>query len=378
MKNNKVFQFHSLTREVQCQHTIISMVLLDAVAGLLLGIGLQHLALSPALTLWLSCGLGFTVVFLLRLVCGCYSFRRLRPEGAVFVTGCDSGMGEETALKLVGEGYDVFAGCYSEASFEKLREKCRERNRKVGDKKLHPVQIDVTSDSSVQEAVALVREQVQERGLIGVINCAGLGYCGPCEYFPLDLYEKQIQVNLIGYIRVTQAFMPLVREATSVKGSRQGRLIFIGTGGGVPSACPPLLSAYMASKWGGDAFCQSLRIEMQLRKYNIDACLINPGFIKPTQLASVGERLLQETWKKMPPQASEEYKEWVDKFLKFSEEQPGTHVSKIGEAMVEAMSAPKPLLRYRVGFDSKASPIVGLLPTSWREWILRKSMFNAP
>ena len=64
------------------------------------------------------------------------------------------------------------------------------------------------------------------------------------------------------------------------------------------------------------------------------------GFIKPTQLASVGERLLQETWKKMPPQASEEYKEWVDKFLKFSEEQPGTHVSKIGEVCCCLSSMP--------------------------------------
>ena len=223
-----------------------------------------------------------------------------------------------------------------------------------------------------------VEKEKRAPGLVGVINCAGLGYCGPCEYFPLKLYDHQLQVNLLGYIRVAQAFMPLLREAADggEELSRRGRMIFIGTGGGVPSACPPLLSAYMASKWAGDAFCQSLRIEMQLRKYNIDACLINPGFIKPTQLAAEGARLLERTWKDMPPQASEEYKEWVDRFLQFSEEQPGTHVSKIGEAMVEAMSAPTPRLRYRVGFDSKASPIVGLLPTSWREWILRKSMFK--
>jgi NAD(P)-dependent dehydrogenase (short-subunit alcohol dehydrogenase family) len=153
-------------------------------------------------------------------------------------------------------------------------------------------------------------------------------------------------------------------------------VVFVGTGGGVPSPSPPLLSAYMASKWGVEAFCQSLRLEMRLTKKPVDVCMINPGFIKPTMLMAAGKELMKKTIDAMPKVAMEEYGHLVDAFLKFSEEQPGTHPREVGFAMEEALGAHRPALRYKVGMDSKASPIVGLLPTIVREKLLAKSMFS--
>lgn len=101
-------------------------------------------------------------------------------------------------------------------------------------------------------------------GLVAVINCAGVGYTGPAEFFPLDMYRRQWEVNFLGYVAVTQAVLPLIRRATTVPTSRRGRVVFVGTGGGVMSPAPALLSAYMASKWAGEAWMQCFRMEMQL------------------------------------------------------------------------------------------------------------------
>lgn len=57
-------------------------------------------------------------------------------QGAVFITGCDSGMGEVTALQLAKKGYTVFAGCYSEKSKASLKTQC---------KRTHPLYFSVAT-----------------------------------------------------------------------------------------------------------------------------------------------------------------------------------------------------------------------------------------
>jgi NAD(P)-dependent dehydrogenase (short-subunit alcohol dehydrogenase family) len=68
---------------------------------------------------------------------------------------------------------------------------------------------------------------------------------------------------------------------------RRGRVVYVGTGGGVPAALVPILSAYQASKWACEAFQQAFKQEMAMRNYPIDCCMINPGNIKPTGLQGV-------------------------------------------------------------------------------------------
>lgn len=227
-----------------------------------------------------------------------FSIFREQPEsGCVFVTGADSGMGEATVLHLSKSGYDtLYAGCFLESSFEPLKAKVRAAGGDVA--KIVPVKLDVTSDASVAAAAATVRADLatKKQHLIGVINCAGMGFNGPAEYFPMDMYQRQMDVNFFGYIRVTQQFMPLLKAAVAVPGARRARCVYIGTGGGILSPGPPLLTAYMASKWAIEAFCRSIRVEMQLRELPIDCCMVNPGFVKPTMLMSEGLKLNARMW----------------------------------------------------------------------------------
>lgn len=202
---------------------------------------------------------------------------------------------------------------------------------------------------------------------------------GPAEYFPLELYKRQMEVNFFGYVRVVQAFMPLLRQGASLQ--RRGRIVLIGTGGGILSPAPPLLSAYMSSKWAVEAFAYCMRLELQLTRQPIDVTVLNPGFVKPTELQHVGMKLMADMWKKCRQewkhnQAEEEYGELLNTFIEYSANEKGTHVSKVADTVQQIMEAHRPNACYKVGDDSKAAPVVGLMPTSIREFIVKYSMYK--
>ena len=154
-------------------------------------------------------------------------FRKPMPiAGTVFVTGCDSGMGFWTAALLADLGYTVFAGCFLDDSEAKLKAHCSEE--KGGASRLTCLKLDVTSDKSVADAAAAVKKAVapstkkkgkdgdsSSGGLVGIINCAGVGFNGPASYFPMATYQRQMDVNFFGYVRVVQALLPLLRDGVS-------------------------------------------------------------------------------------------------------------------------------------------------------------------
>ena len=74
--------------------------------------------------------------------------------------------------------------------------------------------------------------------------------------------------------------------------------------------------------------------------------------------------------------ARDQYEKFYKKFVQFSEEQPGTHVSVVADVMERVMAASRPLTSYKVGPDSVAAPFVGMLPTGVREFIVKKNMMG--
>jgi NAD(P)-dependent dehydrogenase (short-subunit alcohol dehydrogenase family) len=318
-------------------------------------------------------GCGWTVLLVLVAVVAWRYFRvpgkyKVSANEAVFVTGCDSGMGEQSALYLAELGYFVFAGCYMEESFHKYAQFDN----------VVCVRVDVSDQKSIDAAFETTATEMKARdlSLVSLIQAAGIAIMAPIEFFPMDLFRRQIEVNLFGYVAMTQKFFPLIREQATREGGRRGRVMWFGTGGGVPATSPGLISGYMTSKWGIEAFCQSMRGEMLIREYPIDCLMINPGIIKPTGLEGFAKIQLERTWKSMPAQAREEYGSFVDKFTDFNAAQKGEHPRVVAKAVGEAMLLHAPPLRFKVGFESVVSPIVGLLPTDLREWVMRKAMFE--
>jgi NAD(P)-dependent dehydrogenase (short-subunit alcohol dehydrogenase family) len=179
-------------------------------------------------------------------------------RGAVVVTGTSTGIGAACALRLADAGFSVFAGVRDEADAKALE------HRTSGT--ITPLRMDIVDADMVAMAAESVAKVVGERGIAGLVNNAGIVRPGPLEFQPIDDFRAQLEVNLFGHLRVTQAFLPVIRRG-------HGRLVNVGSVGG--RLVLPLHGAYSASKFGMEAMTDAFRLE--LRQWNIRVSLVDPG-----------------------------------------------------------------------------------------------------
>ena len=275
-------------------------------------------------------------------------------RGAVVITGASTGIGRASALELDSRGFRVFAGVRREQDAQDLR---TERPS------LEPLHIDVTDDASIQAARDRVAEAVGERGLAGLVNNAGIAVPGPLEHLPLDEIRRQLEVNLIGQIAVTQAFMPLLRKG-------RGRIVNIGSIGG--RVALPLLGPYAASKHAMEGISDSLRRE--LRPWGIEVSLVRPGPIA-TEIWDRGNASADELLEKMPA-AAEHYSPAIEAARKFAEQRTREAVpaSTVAEVVAHAMTASRPRTRYLVGPRTRAMATMrAVLPDRWFDALLERA-----
>jgi NAD(P)-dependent dehydrogenase (short-subunit alcohol dehydrogenase family) len=127
------------------------------------------------------------------------------------VTGSSSGIGYATSLMLARKGFYTYASARNidkSASLESIA-----NTEKLP---LKLIQLDVTDDSSVNEAVEKI---VSEKGRIDVlINNAGYALFGAFENLSLDEIKAQFETNFFGVIRVTQHVLPIMRNLQNGSG----------------------------------------------------------------------------------------------------------------------------------------------------------------
>ncbi|XP_054927872.1 D-beta-hydroxybutyrate dehydrogenase, mitochondrial-like [Dermacentor andersoni] len=195
---------------------------------------------------------------------------RLAGDGRrVLVSGCDSGIGLRLAQRLHDAGYRVLAGCLNDDSegARHLATLCD------GECPVQVLPLDVTSDQSVQRA--LVQGQVQDKGLWGLVNNAGVCVLGEFEWMTPEQVERTMAVNLLGTLRLTKACLPFIRRS-------KGRVVSLST---VVSAAPsfPCMAAYYVSKAAVESFSRCLRLE--LARHGAHASVVRPGdLVKHTAL----------------------------------------------------------------------------------------------
>ncbi|MDX1741425.1 MAG: SDR family oxidoreductase, partial [Rhodothermales bacterium] len=185
---------------------------------------------------------------------------RQQNERAVVVTGASTGIGKAIALALDAGGFKVFAGVRKQTDAQALE---REANGE-----LTPLLLDVTDASSISRAVETVAALGDGR-LYGLINNAGIGLGGPLELVPMTEARKLMEVNVIGLLATTQAFVPLLRKG-------RGRIVNIGSLAGLVAM--PGASAYAASKFAVQAITDSLRLE--LKPFGIRVTIVDPGAVE--------------------------------------------------------------------------------------------------
>jgi NAD(P)-dependent dehydrogenase (short-subunit alcohol dehydrogenase family) len=278
-------------------------------------------------------------------------------RGAVVVTGASTGIGRACALRLDRLGFQVFAGVRRDADGKALKKKARGN--------LTPIRLDVTDDAAIIAAAETVANAVGEEGLLGLVNNAGIAVPGPLEFLPLGDLRSQMEVNVIGQVAVTQAFLPLLRKGT-------GRIVNIGSIGGRMAA--PFLGAYNASKFAMEALTDSLR--MELKPWGISVSIIEPGSID-SRLWEKGLNAGDVLLEKMPPHGRELYDPVVDAVRQAAEKsaQRAIPASAVAKAVVHALTAEKPKTRYVVGTNARVQAVVArLVPDGMKDWLVTREM----
>ena len=167
------------------------------------------------------------------------------------VTGASTGIGFACAKRLAEEGWLVFAGVRKPADADRLVSELGE--------KVRPLIIDVTDQATVDAAAAEVRNALDGRTLGGLVNNAGIAVAGPLTELPLEDFEQQLQVNVVGVVRVTQAFAPMLGIDENLEGP-PGRIVMMSSMAGQMGA--PFLGPYAASKHAVEGISKSLRREL--------------------------------------------------------------------------------------------------------------------
>jgi len=269
----------------------------------------------------------------------------LGSNRAIIITGASTGIGAACALHLDRLGFTVFAGVRKPEDGQVLQQTSSER--------LLPILIDVTDQPSIQRCLSLVSERCGAAGVYGLVNNAGIAVPAPLEAIPLSDLRRQLEVNVIGQLAVTQAFLPLIRQA-------RGRIVNMGSIAGRSTI--PLMGAYSASKFALEAMTDALRLEVQ--PWGIQVSIIEPGAITtPIWAKSADDAAGREAI--MGTEVKRLYGPTVAAVRKVVDEAAKRAISAdvVAKVVEHALTAPVPKTRYLVGTDAKIRAFIGqILP----------------
>ena len=250
------------------------------------------------------------------------------------ITGCSTGIGRATALRLDASGWSVYAGVRRQEDADSLAA--------AGSERLTPLIIDVTDPGSIAAAAERV-EAESAAGLGALVNNAGVAYTGPLEFVPLDELRNQLEVNVTGHVAITQALIPALRRA-------RGRIVNVTSIGGIVAT--PFFGPYNASKYALEAISDCLRVE--LRPWGIDTIAIEPGSIS-TEIWTSGLDQFDRTEERMPAEAQTLYGKAIKGLRRAARQTgergiPADHAAAVIE---KALVVSRPRARYLIGRDAR-------------------------
>jgi NAD(P)-dependent dehydrogenase (short-subunit alcohol dehydrogenase family) len=277
------------------------------------------------------------------------------------ITGASTGIGRATALRLARSGWTVLAGVRQERAGEELVDESGAGGRVI------PVMLDVTDASQIAQAAARVEEAGAQHGrsdgLDALVNNAGIGVGGPLEILAPEELRRQLEVNVVAQLAVTQALLPALRRAG-------GRIVFLSSiGGRVPMA---FTGPYAASKHAIEAIADSLRVE--LHSSNVQVALIEPGSVA-TPIWDKGRAEAESTI--VPPELHDVYGHVpaaMDRVLEQTARR-GIPAEQVAETIERALTSRRMRARYLIGRDAKALlALKRLLPDRTFDRVARRAL----
>src|SRR5450432_212643 len=238
----------------------------------------------------------------------------------IFITGASTGLGKATAKLFASKGWNVIASM-RKPEYEK------ELNA-ISNITLLP--LDVTDPQQIKSTA---QKTIAMSDIDVVFNNAGYGLLGPLESITDEQLKRQLDTNLLGVIRVTQAFIPHFRE------KQNGLFISTTSIGGLITF--PFSSVYHATKWALEGWSESMSFE--LKKIGVGIKTVSPGGIKTDFLSRSADMSSHPA-----------YEKWITKMFSHISEDNFTPAEKIAAVVYEAATDGKDTLRYVAGEDAKA------------------------
>lgn len=275
-------------------------------------------------------------------------------ENFVFITGASSGIGEQTVTVLIRQGYSVLAGVRTAEDANRLQA--------IHGQKIYPLLVDVTMDDQVANAYRDAERIIAGNILVAIINNAGIAVSGAVLYIPVEEWRYQLDVNLLGVIRVTQHFFPLLKSENTAN-THPRRIINISSVSGLFAS--PFIGPYAASKYALEAMSDSLRRELYM--YNIQVVLIEPGNIRTPIWTKA---------KSKPTYFGPEY----DGILEFKDKVISQNIENsfdpeaMDRILLTAIAGKKVKARYLIRPQKWKFQLIRLLPVSMVDRMIRKRL----
>lgn len=220
----------------------------------------------------------------------------MNEQPVALVTGGNKGIGLQIAKELVGHGFAVLIGSRDLTKGE-------ESAKSIG-AGAHAIQLDVTDQASIDAAATRIRDQFGRLDVL--MNNAGISHAGrPGRKFenisnvnslitaPLDDVRTVFETNVFGVIAVTQAMLPLLREAPA------GRIVISASSGGSltlnsdpANAHRAMFGNYSVSKAAVHAVMLAFAIPLESTNIKVNAAC--PGFTSTALNNFNGTRSVEE------------------------------------------------------------------------------------
>ncbi|MHB8492927.1 MAG: SDR family NAD(P)-dependent oxidoreductase, partial [Solirubrobacteraceae bacterium] len=213
-----------------------------------------------------------------------------------------------------------------------------------------PVELDITD----AEQVGALEQTLPER-VDALVNNAGIVVGGPVEGLAIEELRRQLDVNVVAQVAVTQALLPRLR------GTR-GRIVFISSISGRVSA--PMLGAYSASKFALEGLADALR--MELRRWGIRVVLVEPGAID-TDIWRLAPDAVRDTEDALSDEMRALYSDHVAGMRRVIPrmQKQASSADAVAAAVQRALTARRPRTRVLVGADARSQAVMrALLPTA--------------
>ncbi|MBB6690055.1 SDR family oxidoreductase [Cohnella xylanilytica] len=245
----------------------------------------------------------------------------------VLITGCSTGLGNTTARKFAGEGWNVVA------TMRKPDPRLAEENPE----RISVTELDVTEPATIEAAIAAGIERFGR--IDAVVNNAGVSILSIFEATPMEAIRGVFETNVFGVMNVIRAVTPYFRE--------QGGGTIVNITSNVGFVSNPLLTVYVATKHAVEGLSESLSYELESQ--NISVKLVEPGAMRTTNFASNTMAAAQNV------SIPESYKSYFDHMMNAMMNYPFENAdeNQVADQIYAAACDPSDRLRYLAGPDAE-------------------------